>query len=228
MYLYYTNAASRIHTTIPDCKLIAVLRNPVDRAFSAYVHAVRDGLEPLTFEAAIDSERQRMNSGQFTPLQAYVECGLYSQKLAPFMELFDRNQILLIAYDEIKQDLSGVLKKACRFLDVGEDFEFNIKPKLNRSGVPRRKWLHRLTQNAARDKFPFQYLKKPFTNDGWVRLVKGIEFWNYEKLKLTPDQRRWLMPRFVEDINRLSSETGIDFLSMWTDPPMALTEGQTA
>jgi hypothetical protein len=59
MYMYFEHAAARIKDRLPDVKLIAILRNPADRAFSGYIHTVRDGLEPLDFKAALEEEPNR-------------------------------------------------------------------------------------------------------------------------------------------------------------------------
>lgn len=215
MYLFYESTAERIGELIDDVKLIAVLRNPVDRAFSAYVHAVRDELEDLSFEDAILAEEERSASGTITPLQAYVEFGQYCRKLRPFFERFDREQLLILSYDELKQDIKPVLKKACEFMGIDKDYEFDVRPKLNRSGVPKRRWVQRMVMRASRSEFPFQYVKKPFTNSAWIRLVKGIEFWNYEKLKITDKQREFAKPFFKEDMRMLSTELGVDFCNDW-------------
>ena len=55
-YLYVEKAPARIKALVPEMKLIAVLRNPVDRAFSSYLHLVRDALEPLDFGTALDAQ----------------------------------------------------------------------------------------------------------------------------------------------------------------------------
>lgn len=215
MYLFYESSAKNISELVSDAKLIAVLRNPVDRAFSAYVHAVRDELETLSFEDAILAEKERTASGKFTPLQAYVEFGQYCQKLRPFFEHFDKDQLLVLSYDEIKRDIKLTLRKICMFMGIDQDFEFDVRPRLNRSGVPHRRWIQRMVMRASRDEFPFQFVKKPFTNSAWIRVVKGIEFWNYEKLVITNEQRAFAQEFFEDDARKLSTEMGINFHKDW-------------
>jgi len=65
MYMYYPKTAGRIASDVPNAKLIAILRNPADRAFSAYVHMVRDGYEKLSFADALEAEKSRIDSGDF-------------------------------------------------------------------------------------------------------------------------------------------------------------------
>ena len=215
MYLYYTESARRIAELIPDCTLVAVLRNPARRAFSAYTHAVRDELEPLSFREAVNCETHRMESGKFTPLQAYVDCGMYANKLAPFFERFGREQIKILLYEDLQDQMELKLKELCQLLKIDDTFQFNIQPKLNRSGVPKRRWLHRLTQAAARDHSIFRIIKKPFTNHSWVRTVKGIEYWNYQRLRMSDEDHDWMLAKFTEDMSNLSDLLGRDMFKVW-------------
>ena len=215
MYLYYTQAAQRILDKIPECRMIAVLRDPVDRAFSAYTHAVRDELEPLPFLDAISAEDQRLEEGSITPLQAYVECGKYGEKLAPYFERFSRDQILVIPYSEVRRCLPSVLRQVCKFLGVDQDYQFEIKPRLNRSGVPKRRWIQRMVQSACDDAFPYNIIKRPFTNHAWIRTVKGIEFWNYRLMKLDEADRMEVLPMFREDARKLDLLLGSTYSDEW-------------
>ena len=79
-YLYVEKAPHRIKELVPDMKLVAVLRNPVDRAFSSYQHLVRDDLEPLDFGPALDIEPMRI-ALNYALLYRYVDVGLYTGQL---------------------------------------------------------------------------------------------------------------------------------------------------
>ncbi|WP_390622159.1 sulfotransferase family protein [Roseiconus lacunae] len=218
MYMYYPGVAERIDSILPDVKLLAVLRNPIDRAYSAYVHAVRDELEPLSFEDALRAEPQRVARGSITPLQAYSECGQYFEKLTPFFERFSQDQIYVIDFDDFRTNPSLVLRQVCNFLSVDPGFQFDVKPRLNRSGVPRKRWIHRLALYASRDGFPFQFVKRPFTNSAWVRLVKGVEYWNYRHLKITAEEREAASHYYIEDTRKLSELLGRNYSRQWGIP----------
>src|SRR5437016_5579333 len=107
-YLLHPHVPRRIRDWNPDVKLIVLLRNPVDRAYSHYYHEVRLEAEPLDFEAALDVEAERME-GQVERMRAdpyyysynhqhfsYVSRGIYIHQLESWMtSVFSREQVLI-------------------------------------------------------------------------------------------------------------------------------------
>ena len=90
LYLYDGNAHESIARHIPDVKLLAVLRNPVDRAYSAFLHRTRDGYETCaTFEEALAAEPQRAADGWYYGWR-YREYGFYHRSLVRYYDRFDR------------------------------------------------------------------------------------------------------------------------------------------
>jgi hypothetical protein len=120
-YLYVERSPARIKALIPDAKLIAVLRNPVDRAFSSYQHLVRDDLEPLDFGAALDAEPQRI-AEHYAYLYRYTDMGFYSEQLDRYEKTFPENQLCVLLYDDLRSDPEGTCRRIFSFLGVDEDF----------------------------------------------------------------------------------------------------------
>ena len=80
-YVYIPEAPRRIRSRLPDAKLIAILRDPADRAYSAFLHTSRSGREPLTdFAQALREEEDRIRNG-WHPLYHYRERGFYHAQL---------------------------------------------------------------------------------------------------------------------------------------------------
>jgi hypothetical protein len=129
-YLTSKESAAWIHTTYPDAKIIIILRNPVDRAYSLYNWMIREGHEPIhPFEKAVEAEEKRMADRQFkknhsAPLQNYLyfHSGLYSDQLERYFHLFPRQQIHIILYDELKENSVRTVQKAYSFLGVDASF----------------------------------------------------------------------------------------------------------
>lgn len=141
-YLYSPVAAANIKATIPDAKLIAVLRNPVERAYSSFMHHVRDGAEPLTnFAAALAAEPDRIEQ-QYGPLWHYKQAGFYSTQLQRYFDCFKPEQIKIYLYEDLKHDLPGVLQDMFQFLEVDPSFIPDTRTKHNVSGVPQNAYLH--------------------------------------------------------------------------------------
>ncbi len=216
MYMYYPKTAERIAADVPDAKLIAILRNPADRAFSAYVHMVRDGHENLSFPDALEVENDRVGSHDsgFHPGYHYRSWGYYHQRLAPYFKHFRKDQIRLYRYEDLKNNNAASLRDMCEFLGVDPTFRFNTGVKMNVSGVPRYKWL----QNYIVDGLPrshfFNLVKRPMPESWWIRSVKFVQHWNYVKPKLADDTRKVLMDGYREDMQRLASEFQFD-TSVW-------------
>ena len=99
LYLYIPKAPTLIKQYVPNIKLIAILRNPVDRAYSSFMHLIRDQQEPITdFAQALKAEESRIqNNWGF--LWRYQDIGFYSVQLKRYFEKFDRSQIKVYLYD---------------------------------------------------------------------------------------------------------------------------------
>jgi hypothetical protein len=116
---------------LPDARLIALLRNPVDRAFSHYQHEVAFGRERLSFEEAIAQEDERM-AGELERMErdpayfsypwwnyTYVSRGRYAEQLERWFAAFPREQALVLLTEEMAADASGTYRRVLEFLGVG-------------------------------------------------------------------------------------------------------------
>lgn len=123
-YLESSDVAERMCRVLPRVKLIFLLRNPVDRAYSNYLWSRQNGLETETFERALALEEQR--EGDLTPNlryahpNAYFARGLYAEHLARFFDRFPREQILLLRYEDVATRPESVAAAFHRFLGVSE------------------------------------------------------------------------------------------------------------
>jgi hypothetical protein len=116
--------AKRIHDLCPSIKMIAVLRNPISRAYSAYWYFVRCGVEKNSFEEALKLEASLANSGTFYERCnfTYVSHGFYYEQLRKFFEHFSMDSLLILLYDELKKNPTDTLGKVCEFLSIDNIF----------------------------------------------------------------------------------------------------------
>jgi hypothetical protein len=120
LYLADPSAHTRIHAAVPDARLIAVLRDPVDRAYSNWAHLWADGLETESdFMAACALEDERIAAG-WAPFWRYKSIGLYAEQLDHLYSLFPRQQVHLVRYKWLVDDPRATLDGICRFLGVEE------------------------------------------------------------------------------------------------------------
>ena len=139
--LYGPDVPERIADLIPNARLIAILRNPADRAFSNFQMNRRLGQEPLeTFEQALAAEDQRV-SDNWGYAWHYYRKGLYAEQIARYREHFGVDQLLVVLHDDLVNDAGGLLRQIHGFLGVNEEFEPNLEITSNVSGVPRNRAL---------------------------------------------------------------------------------------
>lgn len=122
-YVFGSEVPRRIRAHLPDVRLICLLRNPIERAFSSYWHTVRSGLEKLSFEEAIASEAERKAGLAGTPLGeiapfAYVERGLYHGQLVRWLDVFDRSQLHIVIFEDFVATPARSMAGMARFLGV--------------------------------------------------------------------------------------------------------------
>lgn len=130
-YLFYPYVAARVAELLPRVKLLVILRNPVERAYSAYQHARYWGWEPLSFEEALDREEERLAaSGQPTEqadceellysaaYHSYVQRGLYAAQLERWFQAFPREQLKVLTTERLRCEPAVVMDEVCEFLET--------------------------------------------------------------------------------------------------------------
>lgn len=129
-YLFHPLAPARARSVVPRAKLIAVLRNPVDRAYSHYHHEVRNGTEKLSFEEAIERETERLSGEQERMLRdggydslslhrySYLSRGTYVDQLRNWRKHFPKEQLLILKSEDLFADPRTVLEQTLSFLDL--------------------------------------------------------------------------------------------------------------
>lgn len=142
-YLYVPETAANIAARVPDARLVAILRDPVDRAVSAYQHLLREGREPLDLEAAVDAEPRRIEAG-WGILWRYVDAGRYATQLQRYLERFDPSQLLVLLHEDLVDDPVATCQRVFAFAGVDPAFVPDVGVRHNVSGVPRRRWLQTL------------------------------------------------------------------------------------
>jgi hypothetical protein len=129
-YLLHPLAPERIARLLPDARLIALLRNPVDRAFSHYQHEVALCREPLSFEDAVAAEDERLRGEVEHMLRdrayfshawwnyTYVARGRYAEQLERWYAAFPRERLLVLFTEELAQDPGATYRRVLEFLGL--------------------------------------------------------------------------------------------------------------
>jgi hypothetical protein len=124
-------------------KLIAILREPAERAYPNFLYLSRDGKEPFSdFARALGAEEDRIQNN-WAPIWHYKRKGFYYAQLKRYYEVFEREQIRVYLYEEdLNGDPVGVLRDAYRFLGVDDVFAPDISMRYNVSGLPEDERVH--------------------------------------------------------------------------------------
>jgi len=196
-YLHTPAAAARIRAHLPDVKLIACLRDPIDRLYSRYWNA-RGRFEhnkEVSFERKIEEKPELIREGY------------YAEHLARFYELFPREQLLILLYDDLVSDPRAFLKRIYRFIGVDESFSSDLADHRINAGASQK-----LTVKSQ----SVYWLGKALRRLGRHRLAMHIERVNSGRLPRLPSSiRAMLLEKHYRERNeQLAALLGVD-LSHW-------------
>lgn len=204
-YYRYPESAARIHQLLPEVKIIAILRDPAERAFSSYQMFVQHGHETADFATLI------------TPDNHYVKAGFYYAELLPFFELFPRQHIKILLYDDLCRNPQGFLQELWHFLGV-EAFVPEMGERKREGGLPKNKALYRLlTQPNGLRATVATLLKLILPAEQRQRLRSKLVRQTTQKVKLSPEMRQRLIELYRPDILQLQDLLERD-LSAWLQP----------
>jgi hypothetical protein len=203
-YLYFPGSAGRIRAATPDARIIAVLRHPVERAFSKYQQMRRDRAEPLeTFALAVEAEPGR-KQGNWSPTWLYLDRGWYGRQLQPFVDTFPPEQIHVLLYEDLRKDPAGTLRGIFRFLGVDPDVPVDTSEKHNVSAVA----------EVPRFGLVYQKLVRPFLNSPRIQSLVPERLVALAR----PLARRFLLKRSAPvRVEKLSSELRAELTALFRE-----------
>lgn len=118
-YLYWPTAAERIRDYHPGMRLIFILRNPVERAYSHYVMKRLDGEEPLPFPEALRREEARIAAGARERLiYSYIDRGRYAGQILRFRKAFPEDRLLFLKTEDLRQRHAETMARVVSFLGL--------------------------------------------------------------------------------------------------------------
>jgi hypothetical protein len=207
-YFALPGMARKIQSYHPEAKIIVILRDPVERAYSAWCHARGDRLEPCDdFSTALQLESQR---GEVEFLLRYRRMGLYSEALAEYQSAFPAAQLLVLFYDDIRADPSACWRTVCAFLGIDASHAPVFEHRYNRSGQPRSRFVHSLLRSHRLKRMVRNVLPHPLA----MRAKRRLDDLNLEQFPaMDPGCRAALREYYRPDIQRLSRLTGRDLVA---------------
>jgi hypothetical protein len=216
LYLRDSAAHRRIKALIPDAKLIAVLRDPVDRAHSNWTHLRSAGLEHEgDFLTACGLEDERAAKG-WGPFWRYLGLGLYGEQLEHLYSLFPQDQVLLLLYRDLRNHPAEVLDRICSFLGVAT----GLLTELPAENVTVQASNSRVNQSLSRGVRAIERVASKLPGSAGHRLIAPAERFLQREQQVRPplrvEDRASLVAHFERDIRLAESLTDLD-LARWRD-----------
>ena len=197
-----------------DLRFVVILRDPVKRAWSHYLHQCRHGVETESFERALELEPTRLSAGK-PAFTAYFRDGLYAHQLRAWFEAFPREHFLVLLTEDLAERPDAVARQVFAFLDVDPDVELPPPTPTNVRGIPRHPRLAAALNRPGAMMGTLKHLV-PYSTRQRVRYV--LNRWNrrpFEKAPvLDPVIAYALRQRYRDDIFALEQILDCD-LTMW-------------
>lgn len=221
-YLCYPSSADLIAQTVPDAKIIMVLREPVARTYSAYMFLLRDGRETLGFEEGMSLEEER-KAGDFEPMWWYRELSLYYNQVKHYLDVFGPHRVKVLLYEELFTNPEQVLPDVFGFLGVKEDVSIDTSVHYNVSGSPKSRKLYTMLNNFMFNPNSFEQRIKTLVPQRlrtvWAsRLIGAVT----KPIPLEPEIKEQLKVYYAEDVGKLEDLLQRDLLCWhYREPSLA-------
>lgn len=212
-YLFSEAAPQKAARLLPDVKVIAVLRDPVVRAYSSYRFNLQLGMESSdSFDQAVARETKRIERGCGFD-KRYMRAGLYAQQLERWFEAIGRERVLVLIFEDLMDDPAVHLQQSCEFLGI--DNVRAVEPS------------HRNKTQKVRSPKVLRMVNKARSELGWlpgpikrlaVNTVNRMNSSNDPAPEFSPETARVLAEQYREDVAKLSGFIDRDLQALWLDP----------
>ena len=222
-YLSNSLAPGRIKKVLGNqVKFVVILRNPVDRAYSHYLHTLRDQYENLSFTEALEEEAQRLrnfrqeNNNIALIRFAYLEQGMYSEQLERYFKFFDRERFYITTFDDFVSKQEQVVKEICVFLGLQEQEGMQYLLQSNKSSKARSVPLKNMIKKPSLIKKVAKWLVPSFSYRQKIRnLIQALNNKSITKKPLSEINRKIYYQRyFKQEIQSLEDLLSLN-LTHW-------------
>jgi hypothetical protein len=207
-YLWSKTAAMNIHAKIPHAKIIAVLRDPVRRAFSEYLELLAAGELRCSFREYIDACLS-CKAGKISHWWPILEAGLYYESIKRYLDLFPRENVCILLYDHYRAQPASAMAEIFHFLGVDSNFKPDRSMRHNEPRVPRFYSMSRfLRKGGAFDRLAALAPSK--LKPSLRKLAERPR----DAVAVTPSDHEYLLDYYREDIGKLAQLINRD-LTAW-------------
>ena len=214
-YSFFSESAKRIYETFGKTKIIFIIRNPVERAFSHYLMTKRRGLEDLTFEKALKVEKERIKTEYGAMHYSYLSRGYYLKQILTFEEFFGAENVKIILFEEFINNTNKIVNEISDFIGL-PPFNYYTNKMSNPASSPRFGVVQKFIYKKSKFKNIIGQLIK--SKDIKRKIMQSIETLNLkkskkDKLSIECKKSIYLM-YFAKEIEALEKKLNIN-LSDW-------------
>lgn len=211
-YLYIPGVPQAIAARLPEVRLIAILREPGRRAWAHFMVFSRIGWDQRSFEQAIEDEISALAEPPQPGKRPYLLPGFYHRHLRRFLDVFPRENLLVLLHDDLATNTASTIKTILGFLGVDDNVPLDLSKRYGGAGVARNKTLEGLMTNPA-TRMIERNLPRPILRTVH-RFTKPVRAKNVTRLEMPAAARDRLRSVFQDDIEALETLLDRD-LSAW-------------
>jgi len=206
-YLFYASVPGKIRRFNPRSRIIIMLRNPVERAFSHYLMDRRLGLVSITFADAVRRRTDHPRRDLYH--QQYVALGQYREQVQRYLDRFGEGAVKLILFEDFMRDRDGILREIFRFLGVSDAISLPDSVARNAFKEPRNRLIGRIYARTW-----IRRLLRGLLPRRWLASL-NTHFFRRDKPEFDDATRAYLLDFYRPDIRWLSEHLGRDLESSW-------------
>lgn len=196
-YMFSMEAALNIKKEFPDMKIVMILRQPAERAYSHYLANLRDGRTTRPFREEVEHDDSKNLHG-WSISHLYYELGLYAEQIKRFQDLFPVDQIKIFLFDDLKTDNQKLAKELFAFLGLRSDVSIDYNERHNEARIPKNPgFIKFITQLGVKRKL-FRALPK-----AWQKKAKDSFFKEGKVPKMSNEDKKWMTTRYLNQIEQL-------------------------
>jgi hypothetical protein len=211
-YMICPSAAAAIHEYNRNAKIVVILRNPIYRAWSQFLMNLREAKVSVSdFIQEVRGDHDRQIKGWGVNHQ-YLELGNYARQLKQYIDLFGRENVLVLIHDDYRKDPEHTLNKLSGFLGIDTNFTFDFSERSNTSSLPKFAGLNKFLVRTGL----FHFLKNSVSRSTRQK-VKNLFYSNKSMPELQRSERDWLVECYREEVKELSELLQKDMSAKWIE-----------
>ncbi len=209
-YLWSASAAGNIYAAIPRARIIMILRDPAERAFSQYLHNARDGVVTRSFREQIELAACEKHD-EFQPLYPFLENGFYFDQVTRFLDRFPRERVRIFIYEEAWRNPAGFLKQVFEFLNVDSHVTVDFSKRELAQRAPRSLATNQILNTTGAGPILRKMIPQPIRTK-----ARSILFKPEGSASMDARDRQFLREYYRADVQKLAELLGRD-LHEWPD-----------